>query len=792
MRESGATVGHGTREEGASATAVGARVHNMDTKRQVRAEGVFLDDLRPANALEVVFVRSPIARGSIRGVDVERALALDGVHSVWTAADMGDLNGPVPVGWRPEGLAVPEYPALVEDQINYAGQPVAAVFAEDRATAEDGAALVSVDYQEQEPIVDARTSIAESNDLVHPSLGSNMAYHRAVRLVPQADHEDLERYVAEGEFRTARQTALPLERRGFIASRDESTGRLTIFATTQWPHVLRDFVADLLGVPDTSVRAVAPDLGGAFGVYTSIYPEDLVVVAASLRLGRPVAYREAQNEALMSTVHARQQTHSASLEVAQNGRFLKFRDDFVSDIGAFLNYSGVGPSLYTIIHLAAPYEIPDVDIDLKCAFTNKVRSGGYRGYGIPQAVFVTERLVDMAAKRIGMDPLEIRRINVRKSDSFPATLPGGNVMDSANLPGLLDLVEPRYQEFRQEQQRLREEGRDVGVGLAMYMEPTGTGSSKALGKKGFKVPGWEAVHARVTSDGGVELLSGASNYGQGIRTAIAQVAGDELGLPVDRIRVLTGDTDVVRHGNRGSIGSRSAVVAGEAARRAGYSLAQTIKRFAAELLEANEADLVLHEGSVMMEGVPGASMTFAELFREVKLRHRLSVDIDPSLEVLEFYEPPETMTAYGSGVHVALVGVDRTSGDVKLLNYAIGHDCGRVINPAIVDGQVIGGAVQGIGGALSEEIVYDERGQLATVNLMDYLMPRSVEIPDIEVLHQETLSPFHPMGVKGCGEAGTTAPGAAIANAVADAVDVPISQLPITPYALWSALADHD
>jgi carbon-monoxide dehydrogenase large subunit len=512
-------------------------------------------------------------------------------------------------------------------------------------------------------------------------------------------------------------------------------------------------------------------------------------VWAAQRLGSGVRFVEDRAEAFLSTVHARQQHHRAAFALAQNGKVLAVRDDLVTDIGAFNDYSGVGPSYYTATYLTGPYDIPAVDIRLRCSFTNKVRSGGYRGFGQPQATFVLERLMDLAAERLDMDPAQIRRINLVPPERMPHTIPTGPTMDSGDFPAVLQtlLANAGYDSLRDEQRRAREQGRCVGIGIALYTEATGTGSSRGMAQRGYHSGGWESVTVRIARDGRITAYSGVSHIGQGIRTALAQLCADQLGVTPDDVTVVTGDTDLVLAGNRGSIGSRSMVVAGQAMNQASADLADLVKDIAAELLETDPAELELSDGRVSVKGVPSESLTLAQISAAAASRHQIDATRPPILQAVAAYEPPPTMLPFGSGGHLAVVEVDTTTGHIDIVRYVVVHDCGTVVNPALVEGQIRGGTAQGIGGALLEELVYDEQGQLRTGTMMDYLLPTAMEIPEVEIAHQETPCPFHPLGVKGCGEAGAVGPAAALANAVSDAVGAPFNSLPLTPERVWQA-----
>lgn len=783
------TSGAPKRNESTDQPYAGRSVGRSEDRRLLRGEGRYIENIPVDDALEICFVRAPLAHATIDAIHTAAAADADGVVAVVTADQLGGSNGPVPVLWQLPGLTIPHYPALAESVVSYAGQPVVAVIATSRELAEDAAELVEIAYTGRPAVTNSLTAVEPGGPLVHDQYGSNIAYESHFR----SDNVDQifasAHAVVEDELQIHRHTAVPLQRRTILVRSDPTDQRLTVWATVQHPHLFRDHVAGVLGIPIDDMRVIAPDIGGAFGVYYDIYPEDLVAVWAARSLGRSVRYVEDRAEAFLSTVHARQQHHRAALALAADGKVLAIRADIVTDIGAFIDYSGVGPSYYTSTYLTGPYEIPAADIRLRCAFTNKVRSGGYRGFGQPQATFVLERMMDLAAAKLQLDPVEIRRTNLIPPGKFPYRIPTGPVMDSGDYPGVLDslLDSAGYVALRRTQEQARQQGRRVGIGIAMYTEATAPGASRGMAARGYMTGGWESATIRIAQDGRITVYSGASHIGQGIRTALAQVCADKLGVTPEDITVVTGDTDLVVAGNRGSIGSRSMVVAGQAVNQAAADLVNLIKDIAAELLETDAADLQVANGAVTVKGVPSHSLTLAEISTAAANRHHIEPTRPPILQTVAAYEPPPDMGAFGSGAHLAMVEVDTRTGRVDILKYLVVHDCGTVINPALVEGQIRGGSAQGIGAALLEELVYDDDGQLRTGTMMDYLLPTAMEIPAIEIVHQETPCPFHPLGVKGCGEAGTVGPAAALANAVSDALGTPMNVLPLTPERLWLA-----
>lgn len=782
----------GNESEPDGAPYVGQSVPRAEDTRLLQGKGHYIENLPVAETLEIAFVRAPLAHATIESIDISVAKLTPGVVAVLIGEDLAERNGPVPVVWRLPGLRIPHYPALATSKVVYAGQPVAAVIAESRELAEDGAELVEVTYDELPPLTDARSAVEYSTAIIHEQYSSNIAYESHFGSEDADQIFESAFAIVEDDLKIHRHTAVPLQRRVVLARPDPVNKSLDVWATVQHPHLFRDHVAETLGIPIDEMRVIAPDIGGAFGVYYDIYPEDIVVVWAARNLVRPVRFVEDRAEAFLSTVHAREQHHRVSVALSAEGRICAIRDDIVTDIGSFIDYSGVGPSYYTANYLTGPYNIPIVDIRLRCAFTNKVRSGGYRGFGQPQATFVIERIMDLCARRLGLDPVEIRRINLIPPEKFPYQLPTGAVMDSGDYPGILDslLAHVDYGDLCRFRQEAADGGRRVGIGIAMYTEATAPGASRGMFARGYMTGGWEHATVRVAQDGHITVYSGVSHIGQGIRTGLAQVCADRLGVRPEDINVVTGDTGLVLAGNRGSIGSRSLVVAGQAVNQAASDLADLIKDIAAEMLETDPSELEVKRGRVSVRGVPSEGFTLSDISRAAANRHHIDPTRSPILEAAATYEPPPGVGIFGSGAHLAVVEVDASTGQVDILRYVIVHDCGTVINPALVEGQIRGGSAQGIGGALLEELVYDESGQLRTGSMMGYLLPTAMEIPELEIVHQETPCPFHPLGAKGCGEAGAVGPAAALANAVSDALGRPVNTLPLTPERLWSTMHD--
>lgn len=762
---------------------VGTAVRRREDPLLVSGRGLFLEDEIPSDALHLSFIRSPFARARIVSIDTELAQAMDGVVAVVTADELQPSDLEVPVVWRSPGLLIPRYEALASNRVSHAGQPVVAVVATSRSSAEDAAALVDIDYDIEDPVTSIDKA-AENSSLVHPDLGTNVAYQTTSATGDIETAFASAHLVVSGVFNTPRQTALPMQRRGCLASFNHRSGKLSVRATVQHPHLLKEHLAESLGLADEQVHVYVGDLGGAFGAYYEIYPEDLVVASLALTYRKPIVWVEDRMEGFLTTVHARAQQHTAELALAADGRILGLRANIDVDVGAFIDYSGVGPAALTLVSMTGPYVVPALATQLRCLFTNLVRVGAYRGFGQPEAVFTLERLMDMAADQLAIDPLEIRRRNAVRS--FPYQSSAGPVLDSGDFAGLLDLGQALLD--RGPRVGPPAKGWQRGCGVAMYVEMTGTGPSKHMRARGYMTGGWEAATAEVTSTGNLRIYSGASHLGQGIRTSLAQICAEQFGIDPYSIEVITGDTDLVRSGNRGSIGSRSAVIAGQAVHEAAMALRSRVLRVASHLLEVGAEDLRLADGKVMVAGAPGEEVTLRALYREVRMRHLIPPEEDADLIETKFWEPQGL--SYASGLHIAWVDVDLDTGRVRVVDYGVAHDCGIVINPLNVEGQVRGGTVQGFGAALLEELIYDEWGQLRTGSLMDYLVPLASDVVDFTIEHQETPAPNVPLGAKGCGEAGIIAPPAAIVNAVANAIGQhpDLNALPLHAERVWRVI----
>ena len=742
----------------------------------LRGEAMFVADIEPPDTLHVAFLRSPHAHARLIGVRKEQAAALDGVVDIVTARDLESVPGPIPVRIHP----LPELEpfrqfALATEKVRYVGEPVAAVVACNRYVAEDAVQLLQADFEPLAAALDTMEAAEPGAPLLFEDQGTNVAYTFV------SEYGDIEAAFAEadhvvgGTFAAQRHSGVPMETRGLVAVPDPQTGRLTVWGPTKVVHANREVVAGLLGLSLDQIRFVEPSVGGGFGIRGEVYPEDLLIPLLALRLGRPVKWIEDRSEHLVAANHSREQRHQAQLAFAADGRILGLRSRFWVDQGAYLRTHGVRVAEISAHTQPGPYRIPAYRCDVTCVLTNKTPTGTYRAPGRFEINFVRERLMDMAARKLGVEAVDLRRQNLVRSEDMPYE-PGTRdfgepvVFDTGDPPAVFDrtVAAVGYEAIRREQSERPRSGRRLGVGIVPFVEDGGLGG---LGR----TPG---EYAKVAiEDGGVVVYSGAGDLGQGFETMLSQVCAEEFGIDPAVITVVRGDTDRVPMGG-GTWASRGAILAGNATLVAARQLKARLREAGAKLLDVDCEQVDVIGGEAV--GTDGRSVTFATI----------EASCGELAEHTVFTVPRMT---YSPGAQAAVVEVDTETGVVRLLKHVIAYDVGRAINPMIVRGQIEGGAAQGIGGALLEEFVYDSSGQPLATSFMDYLLPTVAEIPPTEVLvFEDSRSPLNPLGVKGVGEVGPAGAGAAIASAVVDALDVDIDRLPITPDRVLDWLARKD
>jgi carbon-monoxide dehydrogenase large subunit len=754
----------------------GARIRRSNDPRLLTGRGAYVDDLKLAGMLHMAVWRSPLAHATVGQVNLSRALELAGVVDAFDLSAFGASPPAFPALLSHESLKLcPQYP-LARDRVRYVGEGVAVVIAEERAIAEDALELIEVLLAAAEPVASTEAALRSTAAPVHDDAVGNVCAEWTLRVgdVDAAfQHADV---IVRERHSMQRYTGVPIETRGVVAHEDPISGELVIWVSGQWPHTTRTLAARMLGLAEERIRVVVPDVGGGFGVKEEFYPEDLLVPFAARRLGRPVKWIEDRREHFLSVVHAREQVHELELALQHDGTIVGLRDRIVTDMGAYVRALGfVNPSL-AAASVPGPYRIADLQIDSVAVVTNKSPVSPYRGAGQPEATFARERLLDMAALELGLDPADIRRRNLLPPEALPfdtgiSSVDGPVRFDSGDFPRALEVALEvlEYASWRKAQAAARREGRLPGVGLAVYAQITGTGP-------------FEGADVRVSTDGRVTVNTGAVDIGQGLSTALAQIVAEELGLPTERIHIMCGDTARISHGI-GTFASRGAVMAGNAVAVAAGQVRAKAVELAAHLLEVSTHDVEWRDGGAWVRGVSGRSVSLAQLAAACRPgeAHR-PPGMAPGLEARHYFESETPPFAYG--VHAVTVEIDRETGAVRLDRYVVVSDSGRLINPTIAEGQIVGGIAQGLGGALLEHLVYDAEGQLLSSSLLDYALPTARDVPTVEMVHLQIPSPLNPLGVKGLGEGGAVGAHAAVANAVADALvplGIKVRTTPLSP-----------
>ncbi|HWM93124.1 MAG TPA: xanthine dehydrogenase family protein molybdopterin-binding subunit [Thermoanaerobaculia bacterium] len=766
---------------------LGARIKRNEDPRLLTGRALFVDDITLPGMVHVAFVRSPHAHARILGIDTSQALKREGVVAVYTAADLGDY-------WKPGPLLVPPPPVeglifnertqvpLAKDKVRHLGEPVVLIVAVSRYVAEDAAEEVLVDYEPLPAVVDLEKALEPGASLIHEDVGSNLAAH----VVQKKGDYEAARAQADVVIRKRlwydRGAAAAIENRGVVAEWDSRIQKLSVWDTTQAPIPVRNGLAAMLGLSEHQVRLVAPFIGGGFGPKIMMfYPEEVLIPWLAIRLERPVKWIEDRAENFYATTQERGQLHHAEIALTRDGIILGVKDSFLHDTGAYDPY-GLTVPLNSQCTVMGPYRVPTYASEFRAVFTNKTIVTPYRGAGRQHGVFVIERLMDFAARELGIDRVEIRRRNFLRPEEFPhdhviiyqdfAPL----YYDSGNYEPVLNQTLQRigYECFlREEQPRLRAEGKAVGIGIVAYVEGTGIGP-------------FEGARVQIQTSGKVTVVTGVGTQGQGHFTVLAQIAAEQLGVEVEDIDVVTGDSDQF-HWGTGTFASRGAVVAGNAVNEAAKNVREKAVRLAAERFGVAEEEVELAEGKARVKSDPSKAIALGELAKLANpMRGAVKPGTEPGLEATRYFGPFRGATA--SGCHAMILEVDRETMQVDVQKYVVVHDCGRVLNPLLVDGQVHGGVAQGLGNAFFEELVYDENGQLLNASFMDFLLPTALDVPRVEVGHEETVSPLNPLGTKGAGEAGAIPVGALFAQALEDALAIPgfeILEIPLKPSRLW-------
>ncbi|MBP1685637.1 MAG: xanthine dehydrogenase, molybdenum binding subunit apoprotein [Deltaproteobacteria bacterium] len=768
-------------------TGIGAQVPRREDRRLVTGHGNYVDDIRLPDMLHLKILRSPCAHARITRIDVTKARSLPGVVAVFTGRELHPITPPLPVppATLPE-MKVPEHHALAIDKVCAVGEGVAAVVATEAALAADALALIDVEYETLPAVVDPEAAVAPNAPIIHEQIGTNIAY--------RFQFGDVSESLAEADVvvrqRMENQRLIPnfLEPRGIVAQYDVGDEQLSVWVSTQGPHLVRTQLALMLNMPEHRIRVVAPDVGGGFGGKLNVYAEELLAVVLAKQLGRPVKWIEERSEHMVATSHGRGQVAYVQAAARRDGTLTALHLRIIADLGAYQHVLTPMAALQTATLITGCYLVRKLAVDITGAFTNKTPTDPYRGFGRAEGAYYIERVMDLIARELHMDPVEVRRRNFIPADRFPHTNPFGHTFDSGQydraLTRALDML--GYEQFRREQARLRQEGRYLGLGLATYVWRAGFPSVPP--GMPFLIAGWESASIQLAPTGVATVRTGTSPHGQGLETIFAQVVSDNLGLPLDDIRVVHGDTDAVQYGI-GTMGSRSVCNGGSAVLLAAQEVRQKAMRIAAHALQVPPERIVFERGRMFPKGAPERALTLQEVTRIAYHGVDLPDGMSPGMEVTSYFSAPNFTSPFGT--HACVVEVDVETGEVKIVRYITVDDCGRAINPLLVEGQVQGGVAQGVGQALLEGALYSEDGQPLHGSFLTYAMPTATELPMLEMDRTETPTPVNPLGAKGVGEAGTVGAPPAVVNAVVDALSplgVTHIDMPLWPEKVWRAI----
>jgi carbon-monoxide dehydrogenase large subunit len=762
-------------------TLVGKRIRRREDPRLITGTATYVDDIQMPGMHHACILRSPHGAARIRSIDAKPALDHPGVVAVFTGKDVKDV-GPVPCGASLPGLRVPPHSILAKDRVYFVGHPVAVVVATDRYIAADALDLIEVDYEPLPAVADPEKALAPGAPPVHPEWPDNIAftYHQEGG-EPEAAFKDAE-VVVKQRITSQRLIPTAMETRGVVAEYRGAEKNLTLYSSTQIPHLLRTLVAQMLGVAENHLRVITPEVGGGFGSKLNVYAEEALMGFVAMKIGKPVKWIESRRENFQCTIHGRGHVDYYEIAAKRDGTVLGLRLKLIQDLGAY--HQLLTPAIPTLSVLMMPglYKFRNITADIVGVFTNCVPTDAYRGAGRPEATHGIERMMDLLAAELKMDPAELRLKNFIGNDEFPYQTATGLSYDSGNyaepLKKALTLAD--YHKFRQDQKQAKSAGRLLGIGISTYGEICAFGPSPAT-----PAGGWESATVKIEPSGTVTVMTGTSPHGQGEETTFAQIAADELGVPIDDIIVVHGDTAVVQYGI-GTFGSRGTAVGGPALYYALQELKVKLKKFGEMLLESDDVTLA---GGQCVDNKTGKSVSLAQIAGASYRAMKLPPNTEPGMVATYFWEPPNF--AFPFGAHIVISEVDRDTGQVDIKRYIAVDDCGNIINPLLVDGQVHGGVVQGLGQALYEQAVYDDNAQLITGELMDYAVPKASMIPWIESSHTTTPSPVNPLGVKGVGEAGTIGCSPAVVNSVVDALShlgVRHIDMPLTPEKMWNLI----
>jgi carbon-monoxide dehydrogenase large subunit len=771
-----------------SSPVFGSSIKRREDPRLITGRGTYVDDVKLVGMLHMSLVRSPEAHAIIKSIDTASAKAITGVVAVYTGQDLADKLGTLICGWVvPDTIEVPHAPMAV-DKVRCIGEAVAAVIANDPIVAADAAALVEVEYEVLPAVVNSELAVQDGQPQIHEDAPGNKCFEWEVA------GGDVVQASSEAEVtinqRMINQRLIPnsMEGRAVIADYNPGTNQVTLWTSSQIPHLVKLLISLVTGHPEHLLRVITPDVGGGFGCKLYMYAEELIAFGIAKDLGRPVKWTEGRQENYMATTHGRDHIGDWQLTGKRDGTITSIQGDVFANLGAYLStFAPAVPTLLFGLVLSGPYDIPNIRCKVTGVFTNTTPVDAYRGAGRPEATYVLERMVDMFALEIGMDPAEVRRKNLIAPFEDGHDVATGVTYDSGNYEPALDRAMEMigYKNFRQEQEEARKQGRYLGIGLSSYIEISGLAPSAVAYAIGARAGTWESATVRVYHTGKVTVFSGASSSGQGHQTAFAQIAASGLGIPVEDVDVIQGDTDKVQQGT-GTFGSRSAAIGGTAIHMSVEKIKDKAKKIAAHMLEASPDDIVFEDGKLFVAGAPAEAKTFQEVALAAYWFEGFPEDLEPGLEATSVFDAKNFTWPFGT--HACVVEVNGDTGEAKVLRYVAVDDFGNVINPMIVDGMVQGGVAQGIGQALFEEAIYTDDGQLVTGSMLDYAIAKAADLPFIQTDRTVTPSPANPLGVKGAGEAGTIAASPAVINAVVDALSpfgVKHVDMPAKPEKLW-------
>lgn len=768
------------------ARLVGSPLKRIEDPRLITGNDHYLDNLKLPDMVFAGFVRSPYAHAKIRSIDLSEAQCNPAVVAIITPAEVKEKTRPVPVLWQVPGAKLHEHYSLAQGKVLHVGDPVVAIAVDDRNKLEDILDSIRIDYERLEPVLDSKS--AETLPPIHGDLGTNVSFTIPITF---GDTEAALReadVVVSGEFKVSRLAASPMETRGVLANPRGLHSELEFYSSTQWPHVLRTHLAACLKADESKIRVIGPDVGGAFGVKGEVYGEEIVVAMLALKCRRPVKWVEGRKESFVATTHGRDAILRGSAAFKKDGTITGLKVEYVTDFGAYLHTVTPGSCFITAISLNGPYRLPNFSVIAKGVYTNKVGISAYRGFGQPEAAFTVERLMSIAAEKLGMDQSEIRFKNLVSTSEMPYKTATGGMLDSGDyascLKKALELADYDGMIARRNIARKKKGGALRGVGISFFTETAGFAPGFVFHHLGLQLGGYDSATVKMDPQGKLLVTTGAFPHGQGFNTSVSQICADELGLRLEDVYSFHGDTASSPYG-QGSFGSRTTAVIGSAALVATRKLKKKILALASYVLKAD--DLSFSKGTVFSKSNPSKKVSLAQLAQQAYLGHDLPKDMEPTLEASAVFQPIGLTSSYAA--NICEVEVDRETGTVRILRHATVHDCGNEINPLIVEGQIHGSLAQAFGACLLEEIVYDDEGQLLTGSFMDYLLPTAETIPELKISSTTVPTPINPLGAKGVGESGTIIAPASIANAVSDALGAEMNTIPMSPERVWQIIA---